>query len=57
VFVLGGATYTELSNLRMFAERVQPGQSRKFILFGSTEIVNAEQFAGQLARMSQPSAA
>eukprot|EP00698_Gefionella_okellyi_P007606 TRINITY_DN1860_c0_g1_i1.p1 TRINITY_DN1860_c0_g1~~TRINITY_DN1860_c0_g1_i1.p1 ORF type:complete len:590 (+),score=94.54 TRINITY_DN1860_c0_g1_i1:116-1885(+) len=46
VFVVGGGTYAELTNLREWS-KASHGRS---IVFGSTEIVNAAQFISQLTR-------
>ena len=46
VFVVGGATYTEYHNLRSYAARQKPPMT---MLFGSTEMLNAECFVDQLA--------
>ncbi|KAJ1827345.1 Vesicle trafficking between the ER and Golgi [Coemansia sp. RSA 2599] len=52
VFVVGGGNYIEYQNLMEFAQRATP---RKHILYGSTDIVNADAFLKQLARLNQSS--
>ena len=47
VFVVGGATYTEYHNLRDYAARQKPPMT---VVFGATEMLNAESFMDQIAR-------
>eukprot|EP00946_MAST-07B_sp_MAST-7B-sp1_P002139 g2139.t1 len=47
VFVVGGATYTEYHNMRDYAARQKPPMT---VLFGATEMLNAENFIDQIAR-------
>ena len=47
VFVVGGATYTEYHNLRDYAARQKPPMT---VVFGATEMLNAENFVDQIAR-------
>ncbi|KAJ2238333.1 Vesicle trafficking between the ER and Golgi [Coemansia sp. RSA 1722] len=50
VFVVGGGNYVEYQNLMEFAQRATP---RKNIVYGSTDIVNADGFLQQLARLNK----
>ncbi|KAK7084719.1 Sec1 domain containing protein 1 [Halocaridina rubra] len=50
VFVVGGGNYMEYSNLYSYA-RKKAGASNKRIIYGCTDVVNAEQFLGQLTKL------
>ncbi|KAJ1932264.1 Vesicle trafficking between the ER and Golgi, partial [Kickxella alabastrina] len=50
VFVIGGGNYIEYQNLMEFAQHSTP---RKHIVYGSTDIVNADGFLQQLSRLNQ----
>ncbi|KAJ2725998.1 Vesicle trafficking between the ER and Golgi [Coemansia sp. Benny D115] len=50
VFVVGGGNYIEYQNLMEFAQRSTPPKS---IVYGSTDIVNAQGLLEQLARLNQ----
>ncbi|KAJ1718887.1 Vesicle trafficking between the ER and Golgi [Coemansia erecta] len=50
VFIVGGGNYIEYQNLMEFAQHATP---RKNVVYGSTDIVNAEGFLRQLARLNQ----
>lgn len=50
VFVLGGGNYAEYQNLRDFAAKAPPTQSRQ-VCYGSTEMVSPEGFLEQLATL------
>ena len=54
VFVVGGATYTEYHNMRDYAARQKPPMT---VLFGATEMLNAENFIDQIARFDPAYAA
>lgn len=47
VFVLGGASYSELHNLQLYAQR-----TNKRIVYGSTDLPTPTAFLGQLTRLS-----
>ncbi|KAJ2545771.1 Vesicle trafficking between the ER and Golgi, partial [Coemansia sp. RSA 1933] len=49
VFVIGGGNYVEYQNLMEFAQQSTP---RKNIVYGSTSIVNADGFLGELSRLN-----
>lgn len=50
VFVVGGGNYMEYSNLVSYA-RKKTGSANKRIIYGCTDVVNAEQFLGQLTKL------
>ncbi|KAJ2391597.1 Vesicle trafficking between the ER and Golgi [Coemansia sp. RSA 2559] len=49
VFVIGGGNYIEYQNLMEFGRQSSP---RKHIVYGSTSIVNADGFLGELSRLN-----
>ena len=65
VFTVGGGSMDEYGNLQEWVKRtsgatngagaggISAGQRARKIVYGSTEIVNAEDFVGQLARLGQ----
>ncbi|KAJ3116690.1 Dynein intermediate chain 2, axonemal [Phlyctochytrium bullatum] len=52
VFVVGGGNYLEYQNIQDYSTR---GTQKKKIAYGSTEILTASQFIGQLQRLGSPS--
>ena len=59
VFTAGGGSMDEYGNLQDWAKRTSavqgPGGPRRRIVYGSTEIVNAEDFVGVAARLGRES--
>ncbi|KAJ2520338.1 Vesicle trafficking between the ER and Golgi [Coemansia sp. RSA 1939] len=49
VFVIGGGNYVEYQNLMEFSRQSSP---RKHIVYGSTSIINADGFLGELSRLN-----
>lgn len=65
VFAVGGGSMDEYGNLQDWAKRTSgggggggvPGVPRRRVVYGSTELVNAEEFVtGELARLGRESA-
>jgi len=55
VFIVGGSNYVEYQNLKEYCEKSfenGPLQEKK-IIYGSTELLNGEDFLKQLERISQ----
>nr|XP_053650238.1 sec1 family domain-containing protein 1-like [Cherax quadricarinatus] len=50
VFVVGGGNYMEYNNLVSYAKK-KAGTSNKRIIYGCTDVVNAEQFLTQLTKL------
>lgn len=54
VFVLGAGNYSEFVNLQAFAAKTSTANLARSISYGSTDIVGAEEFLEQLARLGRP---
>lgn len=52
VFVIGGGCYAEHQNLQEYA-RGQPATAPRQVLYGCTELLNAEGFLAQLAELGR----
>ncbi|XP_037799503.1 sec1 family domain-containing protein 1-like [Penaeus monodon] len=50
VFVVGGGNYMEYNNLVNYAKK-KAGATNKKIIYGCTDVVNAEQFLNQLSKL------
>lgn len=51
VFVVGGGNYMEYNNLVNYAKK-KAGATNKKIIYGCTDVVNAEQFLNQVSYIS-----
>ena len=55
VFTVGGGSMDEYGNLQEWAKRTSAaagtGQPRRRVIYGSTDVVNAEDFTAELARL------
>lgn len=54
VFVLGAGNYSEFVNLQAYATKTSTPTLSRSISYGSTEILSAEEFLEQLARLGKP---
>jgi len=54
VFVLGAGNYSEFVNLQAYATKTSTPTLARSISYGSTEILCAEEFLEQLARVGKP---
>ncbi len=52
VFMIGGGNYLEAESLATWASRAQP---QKSVIYGATDVLTGEQFAGQLAELGRRS--
>ena len=55
VFMIGGGNYLEWESLVCWAQRAQP--TPKHLVYGATELLNGEEFLGQLAELGRRSGA
>lgn len=53
VFVVGGGNYMEYNNLVNYAKK-KAGATNKKIIYGCTDVVNAEQFLNQVTLICFP---
>lgn len=51
VFVVGGGNYLEYQNLQEWS--TSPGKSSKSVIYGSTDVVTAEQFIGECSTLGK----
>lgn len=51
VFIVGGGNYIEYQNLVDYVRQKQSSNATKRILYGSTTLINAEQFVKQLTAL------
>jgi hypothetical protein len=52
VFMIGGGSYAEYQNLQEYS-RQQPPTAPRHVLYGATELLNAEGFLAQLAELGR----